>query len=400
MLNIPYGRQEITQEDIDAVIQTLQSDWLTQGPAVKEFEEKFATYVGAKYAVAVSNGTTALHLAALALGTTSESKVITTPITFAATANCIRYCGGEVVFSDIDEETLLLDIDKVRELLEAAPKGTYSGIIPVSFAGYPLNMEAFRALADEYNLWLIEDACHAPGASFTNSIGERQTTGNGNYADLTIFSFHPVKHIACGEGGMITTNNPHLYQRLMILRTHGITKDPKKLQENHGPWYYEMQELGYNYRLADLSCALGTSQLKRAAAGIQRRQEIAKKYTDAFMDMPIKTISTADGIEHAYHLYIIQIASRAELYLYLRGKGIYAQIHYIPVHTMPYYQSLGWQYGDLPIAESYYGQCLSLPMYPSLKDEEQSLIIQLIKAFFNENLSYNSCERREQKNPA
>lgn len=400
MLNIPYGRQEITQEDIDAVIQTLQSDWLTQGPTVKAFEEKFAAYVGAKYAVAVSNGTTALHLAALSLGTNSQSKVITTPITFAATANCVRYCGGEVVFSDIDEETLLLDIDKVRQLLEASPRGTYSGIVPVSFAGYPLDMEAFKELADEYGLWLIEDACHAPGASFTDSSGKRQTTGNGNYADLTVFSFHPVKHIACGEGGMITTNDPQLYQQLMTLRTHGITKNPKIMKDYHGPWYYEMQELGYNYRLTDISCALGVSQLKRADVGIQRRQEIARRYTDAFSDMPIKTVSVQNGVGHAYHLYVIQIACRTELYHYLRAKGIYVQVHYVPVHTMPYYQSLGWQYGDMPIAESYYGQCLSLPMYPSLKDEEQLLVINHIKEFFNENLSYNSRQRREQENPA
>lgn len=397
LLKIPYGRQKITDEDVEAVIKTLRSDWLTQGPAVDEFEEKFASYVGAEYAVAVSNGTTALHIAAKVLGTKPGTKVITTPITFAATANCIRYCGGEVVFSDIDPKTLVLDVSKVRNLLEQSPKGTYSGIIPVSFAGYPANMEAFRNLADEYGLWLIEDACHAPGASFVDAFGKEQKTGNGNFADLTIFSFHPVKHIACGEGGMITTNDYGLYQKLRKLRSHGITKDPKELIENHGSWYYEMQELGYNYRLADLSCALGISQLKRANKGIERRREIAKRYSEAFENMPIKTIKNGDGIEHAYHLYVIQVKLRLELYEYLREKGIYAQIHYVPVHIMPYYKKLGWKNGDMPEAEKYYSQCMSLPMYPSLLDEEQSLIINYIKTFCNENISHYSSKRRKQE---
>lgn len=397
LLKIPYGRQNITEDDVQAVVKTLLSDWLTQGPAVDEFEEKFASYVGAKYAVAVSNGTTALHIAAEALGTKKGSKVITTPITFAATSNCVRYCGGDVVFSDIDPETLVLDISKVRKLLEQSPMGTYSGIIPVSFAGYPVNMEEFRILADEYGLWLIEDACHAPGASFVDSQGEEQKTGNGNYADLTIFSFHPVKHIACGEGGMITTNDLELYKKLRKLRSHGITKDPDELVENHGPWYYEMQELGYNYRMPDLNCALGISQLTRAEEGIDRRRKIAERYTEAFKGMPIKTIKNAEGVSHAYHLYVIQTDLRKELYMYLRGKGIYAQIHYVPVHTMPYYKRLGWNNGDMPKAEEYYSQCLSIPMYPSLLDEEQSLIIKHIKAFYNENLSHNSSKRRKQE---
>ena len=222
---IPYGRQFITDEDIQAVVDTLRSDYLTQGPKIKEFEDAFASYIGAKYAVAVSNGTAALHLCAMALNVKLGQKVITTPITFAASANCVRYCGGEVVFADIDPDTYLLDIDQVRTLLEASPKGTYSGIVPVDFAGRPVNLEAFRHLSDEYGLWIIEDACHAPGGYFTDSKGNKQMCGNGNYADLAIFSFHPVKHIACGEGGMITTNDEVLYKRLLKLRTHGIVKE-------------------------------------------------------------------------------------------------------------------------------------------------------------------------------
>ena len=229
---IPYGRQNITEEDLKAVVETLQSDYLTQGPKIAEFEEAFAKYVGSKYAVAVSNGTAALHLSALALNVQKGDKVITTPITFAASANCVRYCGGEVVFADIDPETYLLDIKSVRKLLEASPKGTYKGLIPVDFAGRAVDLEAFKDLAEEFDLWIIEDACHAPGGYFIDSSGKKQFCGNGNFADLAIFSFHPVKHIACGEGGMITTNDEALYEKLLQLRTHGIVKDDHKFQNS------------------------------------------------------------------------------------------------------------------------------------------------------------------------
>lgn len=225
-MNIPYGKQNITQEDINAVVDSLTHPFLTQGPKVKEFEDAFSYYIGAKYSVAVANGTAALHLCALALDVNEKSKVITTPITFAASANCIKYCGGEVVFSDINSENLLLDLDKLEQLLKDSPQGTYQGIVPVDFAGYPVNLEKVKAIAEKYNLWIIEDACHAPGGYFTDSKGQKQNCGNGNFADLAIFSFHPVKHIASGEGGMITTNNKKLYDKLMRLRTHGITKDP------------------------------------------------------------------------------------------------------------------------------------------------------------------------------
>lgn len=387
MKNIPYGRQHITPEDIQAVVDTLQADFLTQGPMVDAFEKSFAEYIGAEYAVAVSNGTAALHLSALALGLKPGQKVITTPITFAASANCIEYCGAEVVFADIDPETALLDINKVRELLESHPKGTFAGIIPVDFAGYPIDLEEFRALAEEHNLWILEDSCHSPGGWFEDSKGVRNNCGNGAYADIAIFSFHPVKHIACGEGGMITTSDRALYEKLLLLRTHGITKNPDLLHENHGKWYYEMQTLGYNYRLSDLSCALGLSQLNRAEAGIERRLEIAANYDKFLSDLPFKLINPANGKGHAYHLYIIQTDHRKELYDYLRANGIYAQIHYIPVHTMPYYRSKGWEKGMFPHAENYYENCLSLPMFPSLTNEEQEFVIETLNLFYHAALS-------------
>jgi len=377
---IPYGRQHITDEDIQAVTETLRSEFLTQGPKVLEFERRFADYIGVPYAVAVSNGTAALHLCALALDVAPGQRVITTPITFAASANCVLYCGGEVHFADIDPATALIDLNQVRRLLEAHPKGYFHGLIPVDFAGLPVNMEEARKLADEFGLWIIEDSCHAPGGSFTDSQGRKQRCGNGQFADLAIFSFHPVKHIATGEGGMITTNRADLYERLLKLRTHGITKDPAQLTHNDGGWYMEMQELGYNYRMPDMLCALGISQLRRADEGLMRRRVLAARYDAAFDALPtVRRLATAPG--HAYHLYIIQVADRKGLYDFLRERQIFAQVHYIPVHTMPYYQSLGWREGDFPKAEAYYADCLSLPIFPTLTDEEQEYVVATIREF-------------------
>lgn len=381
---IPYGRQSITDTDIEAVIAVLKSDYLTQGPSVAAFEKKFAEYIGVNYAVAVSNGTTALHLAALALNVNENTRVITTPITFAASANCVRYCGGEVVFADIDPKTFLLDINKVRSLLESKPKGYYHGIIPVDFAGNAVDLETFRKLTDEYGLWIIEDACHAPGGYFIDSKNQKQKCGNGNFADLAIFSFHPVKHIATGEGGMITTNNKALYEKLQLLRTHGITKDSTKYKNSaeevaQGGWYYEMQELGYNYRLTDMQAALGVSQLTRANESLRRRTEIAKAYDDAFKNSTIITPLSHEG--NAYHLYVIQTDNRLGLYEHLKANNIFAQVHYVPVHLMPYYKELGNKKGDMPFAEAYYEKCLSIPMYHSLTEDEQQFVIDTIKKF-------------------
>lgn len=381
---IPYGRQHITDEDVAAVVETLRSDYLTQGPKIKEFEEKFASYVGAKYAVAVNNATAGLHIAAKSLGVASGQKVIVTPITFAASANCIKYCGGEVEFCDIDPRTYLMDANKLREILESNPKGTFAGIVIVDFAGYPHNLEEFRDIANEYGLWIIEDACHAPGAWWTDSKGKKQLSGNGLWADCTVFSFHPVKHIATGEGGMVTTDNPELYKKLELYRTHGITRDPDLLTRNDGGWYYEMQELGFNYRLTDIQAALGISQLSRADAGIKRRQEIARRYDRGLEDLPmVRTPYRDDNILHAFHLYVIQVPDRKALYEYLRSEGVLAQVHYVPIHLMPYYRRDGWKEGDLPVAEEYYRHCLSLPMFPTLTDEEQDYVIDKIHEFYS-----------------
>jgi UDP-4-amino-4,6-dideoxy-N-acetyl-beta-L-altrosamine transaminase len=371
MKKIPYGRQNIDQIDVDAVVTTLQSDYLTQGPKVKEFEIKFAEYVGAKYAVAVNNATSGLHLSVLALNLSKGDRVITTSITFAATANCVRYAGGEVWFADIDPNTYLLDINSVKELIESKPKGFFKGIIPVDFAGLPVNMEDFRALADAHNLWIIEDACHAPGGYFIDSNEDQNFCGNGRYADIGVFSFHPVKHIACGEGGMLTTNSKELYEKLMLLRTHGITKE--NMDENHGNWYYEMIALGFNYRLTDFQSALGITQLTKNNKGVERRNEISTSYKKAFegkikfQDLPVRTYN-------AHHLFIIEVENRKELYDFLHSKGILAQIHYVPVHTMPYYKNIGYLDADLFHAEKYYSRCISLPMYPTLSNEEQSYV--------------------------
>lgn len=382
MGTIPYGRQNITDSDIEAVVEVLKSELLTQGPKIAEFEEAFAEYIGVKYAVAVSNGTAALHLCALTLGVKEGDKVITTPLTFAATANCVRYAGGEVIFADVDPNTYLLDINAVERLLEASPKGIFKGIIPVDFAGRAVDLRAFRKLADKYDCWIIEDACHAPGGYFKDTDSTKHNCGSGEFADLAIFSFHPVKHIAAGEGGMITTNDEKLYHKLRNLRTHGIQQIPELKQFNHGLWYYEMQELGFNYRLTDFQAALGISQLKRADEGLKRRKEIAKIYQEAFNNKAFIKKQTGFVEGHAYHLYVVELEKRKELYEYLRTFDIFAQIHYIPVHLMPYYRQFGWKEGDLPLVEEYYKSCISLPMYPTLTSEELSFVIKKIIDFY------------------
>jgi UDP-4-amino-4,6-dideoxy-N-acetyl-beta-L-altrosamine transaminase len=392
---IPYGRQNITQDDIDAVVDNLKSDYLTQGPKILEFENAFAEYVGSKYAVAVSNGTAALHLCTLALNVEKGDKVITTPITFAASANCIRYCGGEVVFADIDPLTYLIDYKSVKQILESSPKGTFKGIIAVDFAGRAVNLEVFKKLAIENDLWIIEDSCHAPGGFFTDSSNTFQNCGNGKFADLAIFSFHPVKHIATGEGGMITTNDEDLYKKLLTLRTHGITKQTDGYKNNedfatglenqseYPGWYMEMQTLGFNYRLTDFQSALGLSQLQRAEDGLKRRKEIAQGYYEAFRNnsMIIGQSGVIKG--HAYHLYVIEIKNRLGLYNYLKSHNILAQIHYIPCHLMPYYREFGWKEGDMPNAETYYKHCISLPIYPTLTNEEQQYVIEKTLEYLN-----------------
>lgn len=382
---IPYGRQYISEDDIQAVVDVLRSDYLTTGPKIKEFEEAFRHYVGnPEYAVAICNATAGLHLAANALGVRSGVNVIVTPMTFASSANCVRFCGGNVKFCDIDPDTYLMDISKLRVILNNSPKGTYQGIIVVDFAGYPCNMEEFRKVADEFGCWIIEDACHAPGAYFIDSKGNKQLAGNSKYADATIFSFHPVKHITTGEGGMVVTNRKDIYESVAINRTHGITKDPTLMEKVDGGWYYEMLELGFNYRITDIQAALGLSQLKVARKNVERRRELVKRYNEAFaMTNDIKTPFEAIDVYHAYHLYVIQVEDRKGLYDYLRTQGIYSQVLYYPLHLMPYYKQLGCKEGDCPIAEEYYRHCLALPMYPTLTDEQQRYVIDNVLKFIH-----------------
>lgn len=391
---IPYGKHSITQEDIKCVVDVLESNYLTQGPTIERFEEEFANYVGAKYAIAVANGTAALHLCTLSLNVQPGQRIITSPITFAASANCIEYCGGTVEFADIDPKTYLIDLEYVKGLLKNAPRGTYSGIIPVDFAGRAVDLEKLRTIADQYDLWIIEDACHAPGGGFKASSGLKSNCGSGDFADLAIFSFHPVKHISAGEGGMITTNNKKLHDKLKLLRSHGITREentflnPKSFAngtdyvDSYPNWYMEMQTLGYNYRLTDFQAALGLSQLKKADFGLLKRLEIAKKYYRAFKnkDFIIRQSGVVEG--HAYHLYIIEVEDRLGLYNFLRSHKIFTQVHYIPCHLMPYYRQKGWREGDFKYSEEYYKNCLSLPMFPSLKVAEQDKVISLICEYY------------------
>lgn len=384
MKKIPYGRQHITPEDLKAVNETLLSDFLTQGPKAAEFEKAFAQYVGADYAVAVSNGTAALDLCVKAINGKKGDRFITTPITFVASANCVKFNNGDVEFCDIDRETYLMNLNRLEDMLKKEGKGSYKAVIPVDFAGYPVNLEELRSLADKYDFRIIEDACHAPGGAFQNSKNEWQQCGNGNYADLAIFSFHPVKHIATGEGGMVTTNDRGLYECVLQLRSHGITKNQKLLNENHGGWYYEMQDLSHNFRLTDFQAALGLSQLKRAKKGLEKRRKLADTYKKAFSELEaIRIPDIPENILHAYHLYVIEVPERKKFYDYLREQGIFAQVHYIPVHFMPYYRQFGWKKGDFPQAEDYYEHCISLPMYPTLTDEDQDYVIENVKDFFN-----------------
>ena len=378
MKNIPYAKQHIDKKDIDSVIKTLKSDFITQGPKIRDFEKAFSDYIGVKHAVAVNNGTSALHAAVLSLGLKPGDRVITTPITFAASANCVRYVGGEVWFADIDPNTYLISLSKVKELIENYPKGFFKGIIVVDFAGLPVNLEEFRLLANKHNLWIIEDACHAPGAYFIDSNGNKQKSGNSKYADIGIFSFHPVKHIACGEGGMITTNSDFIYDKLNLLRTHGISK--KNIRNSDGFWYYEMKSLGYNFRLTDIQSALGISQLSKNDNGLKKRNHIAIKYKSAFKDL-IKFQHLPKNSFNAHHLFVIEIDKRKKLYDYLRKYNIYAQIHYIPIHTFPYYKKIGYKDADLSSSEHYYSRCISLPMYPTLSNSDQKFVIDKVLDF-------------------
>jgi len=377
---IPYAKQTISKEDRQAVLDTLASDYLTTGPRIDAFEEAFANYVGAPYAVAVSSGTAALHLCAKALEVGPNTRAICPSLTFAASANCILHEGGEIDFVDVDPDSGLMDLDLLAQKLQSAPKDHYHYIIPVDFAGLPVRMDKLRKLADDYGCKIIEDSCHAPGAFFTDQDNHVQSVGNGAYADLSIFSFHPTKHITTGEGGMITTKDEGLYKRIRQLRNHGICKDPDQLLQNHGGWYYELQELGLNYRMTDIQASLGLSQLQHVSPRLDRRKAIAQRYREAFFDTVIQPLS--DDAGHAYHLFVVKVPQRKALYDFLRTKQIYCQVHYVPLHLHPIYTKRGWKMGDLPHTEAYYASCLSLPMYPALSEEEQAYVIREILGFY------------------
>jgi UDP-4-amino-4,6-dideoxy-N-acetyl-beta-L-altrosamine transaminase len=367
---IPYGRQWIEEDDIEAVAETLRSDYLTTGPKVAEFEKYVANYVGAQYAVAVSNGTAALQVACLAAGIGEGDEVITTPITFVASANCVLYCGATPVFADINPDTYNLDPKEIRKKITNRTKA----IIAVHFTGQPCEMNEIRQIAKEYNLLVIEDAAHALGADYK---GKRI----GGISDMTTFSFHPVKHITTGEGGMITTNSKELYERLCIYRSHGITRDPSLMTSCDGPWYYQQLELGYNYRITDIQCALGLSQMKKIDSFVSRRREIAAKYNKAFEGLTdIKLPIQLEGCNNCWHLYVIQVMNkdRKEVFDELLSQGIGVNVHYIPVYTQPYYREHGYSKVECPNAELVYSRFISLPMYAKLTDEEQDYVIEQV----------------------
>ena len=367
---IPYGRQTVDEDDIKAVVEVLKSDFLTTGPAIAEFEKRVADYVGAKYAVAIANGTAALHAACFAAGIGEGDEVITTPITFAASSNCVLYCGGTPVFADIRPDTYNIDPDDIERKITDRTKA----IIAVHFTGQPCEMEQIHEIARKHNLVVIEDGAHALGAEYK---GKKV----GSLSDMTTFSFHPVKHITTGEGGMIVTDNVKLYERLKLFRTHGITREEHLLKKNDGPWYYEQLDLGYNYRITDFQCALGSSQLKKLPEFLKRRKEIAKKYDEAFAECEMIQIPyQKEGCQNAWHLYIIRVKNgkRKEVFEKLREAGIGVNVHYIPVYQHPYYRKHGYAEVCCPNAEAYYNECISIPMYPALTEEEQNYVIQKI----------------------
>lgn len=380
---IPYGRQDISDEDINAVVEVLKSDFLTQGPCVPEFEQVIADYVGVKHAIAVNSATSALHIACLALGLKKGDWLWTSPNTFVASANCALYCDANVSFVDIDPQTYNMSVSALQEKLVAAKaEGKLPKVVvPVAFAGQSCDMEAIHKLSKEFGFAIIEDASHAIGGNYQGS-----KIGNSQFADITILSFHPVKIITTAEGGMALTNSAELAEKMQLFRSHGITRDSDKMtKEAEGGWYYQQVDLGLNYRMTELQAALGVSQLRRIDGFVERRHQLAKRYQTAFDGIPV-TVPVQDCSGYsALHLYPLMVndpALRKALFDYLREKDIGVNVHYIPVHTQPYYQQLGHKIGDYPVSEAYYSRAISIPMYSTLSDEEQDYVIKCIREFF------------------
>jgi len=373
---LPYGMQNLDEHDIEAVLKTLRSDFLTQGPKIPEFEKKVAEYCGAKYAVAVATGTAALHCACFAAGVDQDDEIITSPITFAASGNCALFLGGKVKFADIRKDTYNIDPKNIETQINNKTKA----IIPVDFSGQPCELEEIMKIAKKHGIPVIEDACHALGATYKNKK-------IGSIADMTVFSFHPVKHITTGEGGMILTDNEKYYEKMKLFRTHGITKDSNYLEKNDGGWYYEMCALGYNYRITDLQCALGTAQLEKLDSFVKRRRDIVEEYNKAFGDMAeITAPYEKSSVKSAYHLYMILLnldhlkADRKQIFDALRSEKIGVHVHYIPLHLQPYYKKVfGYKEGDFPVAEDYYARALTLPLFPRMTDNDVQDVIKAVK---------------------
>lgn len=358
-----YGKQNITEDDINAVVEVLKSPYLTCGPTVKAFEQAICDYTGAKYCVAVNSATSGLHIAMLAAGIKEGDEVITSPMTFLASANCARYCGATVKFADIEKDTANIDPNEIKKQITSKTKA----IVPVHFAGQSCNMEEIFKIAKENNICVIEDAAHAIGSDYKNT-----KVGSCKYSDMTVFSFHPVKTITTAEGGAVVTNNEELYKKLLAFRSHGMHKDGEMVND----WRYEMRELGYNYRMTDIQAALGISQLKRLDAFKKRRREIVDFYNK---NLQIKHLMESDFSNACFHLYPILVENREKFYFDARKVRLNLQVHYIPVHTQPYYQEQGYKWGDYPNAEEYYKHCISLPLYPELTDEDLKEIVKRIK---------------------